>query len=117
MTVKETTVACATLLFAAAALTAPCHAQGNPANDDEARIADIVTASHVLANEVFWTASAMSARACSKSRAFFHAARDGARARHPCGHRRGRPRLQAHHPQRAPAERERYIHCRSIGQG
>src|SRR5882724_1773412 len=51
MTVKETTVACVTLLFAAAFVAAPCHAQGNPANDDEARIADIITASHILANE------------------------------------------------------------------
>jgi HCOMODA/2-hydroxy-3-carboxy-muconic semialdehyde decarboxylase len=58
---KETIVACAALLVAAAFLAAPGHAQtslaqtghaqSDPANDDEARIADIVTASHILANE------------------------------------------------------------------
>jgi len=51
MTVKETTVACVALLLAVAFCATPGHAQSNPANDDEARIADIVTASHVLANE------------------------------------------------------------------
>jgi HCOMODA/2-hydroxy-3-carboxy-muconic semialdehyde decarboxylase len=50
MTVKKTTIACATLLLAAAFAT-PCHAQGNPPDSDEARIADLVTASHMLANE------------------------------------------------------------------
>ena len=62
MTVKETTVACVTLLFAAILLTAPCHAQSDPADGDEARIADLVTASHMLANEGSWTASDTSAR-------------------------------------------------------
>ena len=50
MTVKETTVACVTFLFAAA-FAAPCHAQTIRADNDEARIADLVTASHMLANE------------------------------------------------------------------
>lgn len=72
MTVKETTVACATLLFAAAVLTAPCHAQGNPANDDEARIADIVTASHVLANEgILDSFGHISARSAQNPERFF----------------------------------------------
>jgi 3-hydroxy-2-methylpyridine-4,5-dicarboxylate 4-decarboxylase len=51
MTVKEPSVACVTFLFAAAFFAAPCYAQSNPPDSDEARIADIITASHVLANE------------------------------------------------------------------
>src|SRR5436309_664295 len=50
MTVKQTTVACATLLLAAM-FAPPCLAQANPPDSDEARIADLVTASHMLANE------------------------------------------------------------------
>src|SRR3954462_7544073 len=50
MTVKETTVAFVAFMFAAACAS-PCHAQTNPADSDEARIADLVTASHMLANE------------------------------------------------------------------
>jgi HCOMODA/2-hydroxy-3-carboxy-muconic semialdehyde decarboxylase len=40
----------AVFVFASFAAMA-CHAQSDPANDDEARIADIITASHILANE------------------------------------------------------------------
>ena len=47
MTVKETFVA----LAFATVFAAPCLAQNNPTDSDEARIADLVTASHMLANE------------------------------------------------------------------
>ncbi len=51
----KTFLDCAALLVAAVVLAALSHAQSpaqsDPANDDEARIADIVTASHILANE------------------------------------------------------------------
>jgi ribulose-5-phosphate 4-epimerase/fuculose-1-phosphate aldolase len=50
MTAKQATVACM-MFLAATFFAAPCNAQSNLAADDEARIADIVTASHVLANE------------------------------------------------------------------
>jgi hypothetical protein len=50
MTVKEMIVAGFAFL-SAATFAAPCHAQGNPPDSDEARIADLVTASHILANE------------------------------------------------------------------
>jgi HCOMODA/2-hydroxy-3-carboxy-muconic semialdehyde decarboxylase len=50
MTAKQVTVACI-MFLAATFFAAPCNAQSNLAADDEARIADIVTASHVLANE------------------------------------------------------------------
>lgn len=43
---------CVALFAAATALATPCFAQSNPASDpDEASIADIITASHILANE------------------------------------------------------------------
>src|SRR3954453_13251332 len=72
MTVKETTVACAALLFAAAFVAAPCHAQGNPASDDEACIADIVTASNVLANEgILDSFGHISARSAQNPERFF----------------------------------------------
>ncbi len=72
MTVKETTVACAALLFAAAFVAAPGHAQSNPANDDEARIADIVTASHMLANEgILDSFGHISARSARNPERFF----------------------------------------------
>ena len=72
MTVKETTVACVALLFAAAFFATPGHAQSNPANDDEARIADIVTASHVLANEgILDSFGHISARSAQNPEHFF----------------------------------------------
>ena len=72
MTVKQTTVACITLLFAVAVLAPPCHAQGNPADGDEARIADIVTASHVLANEgILDSFGHISARSTQNPERFF----------------------------------------------
>jgi ribulose-5-phosphate 4-epimerase/fuculose-1-phosphate aldolase len=51
MLVKEMIVTFAALVFAAALSAVPSCAQSNSADDDDARIADIVTASHVLANE------------------------------------------------------------------
>ena len=51
MTMKGTTVACAAPLFACTFWSTPCDAQSTPDNDDEASIADIVTASDILANE------------------------------------------------------------------
>src|SRR3974390_959691 len=55
MFLKEAIAACAALVFAATFSIVSGHAQNqtqtDPANDDEARIADIVTASHILANE------------------------------------------------------------------
>jgi len=45
---------CRTLVFAAVAMLSalPCHAQNNANNDpDEARIEDLITASHILTNE------------------------------------------------------------------
>ena len=77
MTIKETTVAGAALAFAAAFWATPCHAQGNlaqgnPANDDEARIADIITASHVLANEgILDSFGHISARSAKNPEHFF----------------------------------------------
>jgi ribulose-5-phosphate 4-epimerase/fuculose-1-phosphate aldolase len=69
---KETVAACATLLFAAAFSALPCHAQSDPANDDEARIADIVTASHVLANEgILDSFGHISARSAKNPEHFF----------------------------------------------
>ncbi len=45
-------VACAATFVALITLAAPCHAQSNPASDpDEARIEDVITASHILTNE------------------------------------------------------------------
>ena len=81
MAVKETTVACVTLLFAATFLAAPGHAQGNPANDDEARITDIVTASHVLANEgILDSFGHISARSALNPEHFFDSPGDGCRS-------------------------------------
>jgi len=72
MTAKQTMVAGAALLFAAAFIAAPCHAQGNPASDDEARIADIVTASHMLANEgILDSFGHISARSAQNLERFF----------------------------------------------
>ena len=72
MTLKETRVACAALLFAGTFLAAPCHAQSNPADDDEAQIADIVTASHILANEgILDSFGHISARSAKNPEHFF----------------------------------------------
>jgi HCOMODA/2-hydroxy-3-carboxy-muconic semialdehyde decarboxylase len=72
MTIKETTAACAALLLAAAFSAAPCRAQSNPANDDEARIEDIITASHVLANEgILDSFGHISARSAKNPEHFF----------------------------------------------
>src|SRR5438552_13365284 len=72
MRVKGTTVACVALLFAATFVAAPGHVQSNPANDDEARIADIVTASHVLANEgILDSFGHISARSAQNPERFF----------------------------------------------
>jgi HCOMODA/2-hydroxy-3-carboxy-muconic semialdehyde decarboxylase len=40
-----------TALLAAAVAVAPCRAQSPPSDPDEARIADVITASHILTNE------------------------------------------------------------------
>src|SRR5690348_524100 len=72
MTVKETTVACVAFLFAATFVVAPGRAQGNPASDDEARIADIVTASHILANKgILDSFGHISARSAKNPEHFF----------------------------------------------
>ena len=76
MFMKETIIACAALVFAAAFSAAPCraqsHAQSDPANDDEARIADIVTASHILANEgILDSFGHISARSAKNPEHFF----------------------------------------------
>jgi ribulose-5-phosphate 4-epimerase/fuculose-1-phosphate aldolase len=72
MFMKETIVACAALLFATAFLAAPCRAQSDPASDDEARIADIVTASHILANEgILDSFGHISARSAKNPEHFF----------------------------------------------
>jgi HCOMODA/2-hydroxy-3-carboxy-muconic semialdehyde decarboxylase len=74
---KETIVACAVLLVAAAFsaapfLAVPGHAQSDPANDDEARVADIVTASHILANEgILDSFGHISARSAKNPEHFF----------------------------------------------
>ena len=72
MTMKQTLVSSVALLFAAALFAAPCRAQGNAANDDEARIADIITASHILANEVILDSFGhISARSAKNPEHFF----------------------------------------------
>ena len=72
MTRNKTTVACAAFLFAGTFLLAPCHAQSTPANDDEALIADIITASHVLANEgILDSFGHISARSTKNSEHFY----------------------------------------------
>jgi len=72
MTTKETTAACLTLLLAAIVLAAPCRAQSNSASDNEARIADIVTASHMLANEgILDSFGHISARSAQNPEHFF----------------------------------------------
>src|SRR5580658_10676522 len=49
---RDTPAAYAALFIAAMMFAAPCHAQSSQAADpDEARIEDIITASHILANE------------------------------------------------------------------
>src|SRR3954464_3176732 len=104
MTVKQTTVACTTILLAAV-FALPCQAQGNPGDSDEARIADLVTASHMLANEgILDSFGHVSTRSTQNPERFFMP-RPGAGARHPRRHRRGRPRLQTRRPQCAPVER------------
>jgi ribulose-5-phosphate 4-epimerase/fuculose-1-phosphate aldolase len=72
MTIKQTTVACATLLLAVTFSAAPCCAQSDPGADDEARIADIVTASHILANEgILDSFGHISARSAQNPEHFF----------------------------------------------
>ena len=73
MTTKLSPLTCSALLFAAAMLAAaPCHAQSNPTNDDEARIADVVTASHMLANEgILDSFGHISARSAANPEHFF----------------------------------------------
>jgi ribulose-5-phosphate 4-epimerase/fuculose-1-phosphate aldolase len=49
---RDTPAAYAALFIAAMTFAAPCHAQSSQAADpDEARIQDLITASHILANE------------------------------------------------------------------
>jgi ribulose-5-phosphate 4-epimerase/fuculose-1-phosphate aldolase len=49
---QETPMICIGIVVAATIFAAPCHAQTSPASDpDEARIEDVITASHMLANE------------------------------------------------------------------
>jgi ribulose-5-phosphate 4-epimerase/fuculose-1-phosphate aldolase len=72
MIIKETVFTCAALLFATTILAAPCRAQSDPANDDEARIADIITASHILANEgILDSFGHISARSAKNPEHFF----------------------------------------------
>jgi ribulose-5-phosphate 4-epimerase/fuculose-1-phosphate aldolase len=72
MIVKETLVTCIAVLFAAIVLAAPCRAQSDPASDDEARIADIITASHILANEgILDSFGHISARSAKNPEHFF----------------------------------------------
>ena len=63
---RKTPVVLAALLVAAAMVASPCHAQSPASDPDEARIADIITASHILTNEgildSFGHVSARSAR-------------------------------------------------------
>src|ERR1700734_4360254 len=72
MFMKETIVACAALLFPTAFLAAPCRAQSDPASDDEARIADIVTASYIVAKEgILDSFGHISARSAKNPEHFF----------------------------------------------
>ncbi len=49
---QNASVACTTLFIAAIMFAVPCYAQSNQADDpDEARIQDVITASHILTNE------------------------------------------------------------------
>jgi len=77
---RETIATCAALLLAAIFSAVPCHAQSlaqstaqnDPAADDEARIADIVTASHILANEgILDSFGHVSARSAKNPEHFF----------------------------------------------
>jgi ribulose-5-phosphate 4-epimerase/fuculose-1-phosphate aldolase len=69
---KETIRACAALLFVVTFSAIPCRAQSDPAKEDEARIADIVTASHVLANEgILDSFGHISARSAKNPEHFF----------------------------------------------
>jgi 3-hydroxy-2-methylpyridine-4,5-dicarboxylate 4-decarboxylase len=49
---RDLSAAGTAILFATTIFAAPCHAQSSPATDpDEARIEDVITASHILTNE------------------------------------------------------------------
>lgn len=48
---RQTMAVYGAFLLAAALFAAPCHAQSDPDKEDEARIQDIITASHILTNE------------------------------------------------------------------
>ena len=82
----------AALVVTAIIFTAPCYAQSAPAGDpDEARIQDIITASHILTNEgILDSFGHISARSDEESRSLLHPARHAAGARFPRRHRRGR---------------------------
>ena len=113
MFMKETIVARAALLIAAAFLAAPCHAQSDPASDDEARIADIVTASHILANEgILDSFGHISARSAKNPDHFLCRAPWRPRSS-PVTTSSRSDSLRTHRSRCAAAERERYIHCKS----
>ena len=60
---RDAVVTCA-VLAAVTIFTQPCQAQNAPSSDpDEARIEDVITASHIRPTKEYWTASATSARA------------------------------------------------------
>lgn len=69
---RKTFIRSVALLFAAALSAVVCHAQSTAADDDEARIADIVTASHILANEgILDSFGHVSARSAKNPEHFF----------------------------------------------
>src|SRR3954464_13184160 len=71
MTMKETALACLVFVFAAA-FPSPSYAQTNPPESDEARIGDLVTASHMLANEgILDSFGHISARSAQNPERFF----------------------------------------------
>ena len=86
---RDAVVTCA-VLAAVTIFTQPCQAQNPPSSDpDEARIEDIITASHILTNEgILDSFGHVSARSAKKARSFLYAASHAAGARVPRRHRR-----------------------------
>jgi|SRR5208282_248390 len=70
---QEAPVICTGLFLAATIFATPCHAQSNPASDpDEARIEDVITASHILTNEgILDSFGHVSARSAKNPNHFF----------------------------------------------
>ena len=107
------------MLSAALAIAASCiaaHAQTDAAADsNEARIEDLITASHILANEgILDSFGHATVRSATDPEPFLHAASHAACAGHPGGHRRAGPRLQAGHGERAAAERRALYPLRGL---